>query len=347
MLSQPPGTRSGVFDWGATPLRGHTLALMASKDLYDILAVARAASADEIKTAYRKLARTLHPDVNKAPDAAKKFAEVQEAYDVLSDPEKRKLYDQYGHAGVKAGAAGAGPGQPWSRSGPGGMNVDFDPEDLGSMFDAFFGGRGGQAPSGSRAGRARPRAAPRPQEHRHEIAVDFLTAALGGTESLRISVDGNSRTVEVRIPSGTADGGQLRVRNSGSSDRSEADLILTVRVRPHELFRRGEGVDAGRGLDVYLDVPLTIAEATLGGTISVPTLAGAVQLTIPPGTGSGKKLRLKGKGITEPGGRIGDLFVVVQIVCPPVDTLSPDERDTLVDVSGRGPSPRAGAVWPK
>lgn len=316
---------------------------MAAKDFYDILGIGRTASADEIKAAYRKLARTLHPDVNKAPDAAKRFAEVQEAYDVLADPEKRKLYDQYGHAGVKAGAAGAAAGQPWGQTG-GGMHYDLDPEDLGSMFDAFFGGRNsgvGFGGGAARGGRTKARPSPRAAEHHHEISVSFLTAARGGTESLRISTDGKSRTVDVKIPAGVPDGGQLRVRNSGSGDRSEPDLILTVRVGAHEFFRRGEGAEAGKGLDIYLDLPLTIAEATLGAVVTVPTLSDSVQLSVPAGTASGKKLRLKGRGITDAQGRVGDLFAVVQIV-PPSGTLTQELREALTRICEKEPSPRAG-----
>lgn len=329
--------------FGGKVFERHIVWQMAAKDFYELLGVGRTASADDIKAAYRKLARTLHPDVNKAPDAAKKFAEVQEAYDVLADPEKRKLYDQFGHAGVKAGAAGAAAGQPWAQSG-GGMHYDLDPEDLGSMFDAFFGGRNngaGFGGSAARGGRGRPRATPRAAEHHHEVTVSFLAAARGGTESLRISADGKSRTVDVKIPAGIADGGQLRVRNSGSGDRSEPDLILTVRVTPHEFFRRGEGADAGKGLDVYLDLPLTIAEATLGAVVTVPTLSDPVQLSVPAATASGKKLRLKGRGITDPQGRVGDLFAIVQIV-PPSATLTREQRETLTRICEQEPSPRAG-----
>lgn len=311
---------------------------MAQRDYYDLLGVARSASADEIRSAYRKLARKLHPDVNKAPDAEKRFAEVQEAYDVLSDEKRRKVYDQFGHAG--AAAAQAGPWQSGGDAGVGGFNVDMD--DLGSMFDAFFGAPGSR-PGGFRAG-AGPRDTPRRARHGPPAEVDlpitFRTAAQGGVERIRLSLGGKDTSLEVRIPPAVESGTRLRVR--GVDGR---DVLLRVQVGGHPLFRRGEGPASGKGLDLYLDLPLTIGEATLGATLTVPTLSGAVDLVVPPASPSGRKLRIRGKGLRDQSGREGDLYVLVKVVPPDPDILTPDERKALEALARHTPDPRSSAEW--
>lgn len=321
---------------------------MAKRNFYEVLGVEKSASADEIRAAYRKLARQYHPDVNKAKDAPAKFNEVQEAYDVLSDEQKRKAYDRLGDRYAEAGRPGpagngGSPHYTWSNvGGPGGGEVDFDMEDLGSVFETLFGGQRSGGPfSGAGRGRARARAGPR--EVRHEVDIDFMTAARGGTERLKVSNEGKSRTVEISIPAGINHGGQLRMRGAGPEG---SDLILTIRVGEHPLFRRGEGAESGRGLDLFLDLPLTIAEATLGTAVSVPTLTDAVELTVPPGTASGRKLRLRGRGIRDPEGRHGDLYAVIKIVPPAAEALSPAERQLMLEISARGPKVRAGPGWP-
>jgi DnaJ-class molecular chaperone len=329
-----------------------------AKDYYQILGTSKTASADEIRSAYRKLARKLHPDVNKAPDAAAKFNEVQQAYDVLSDDHKRKLYDQFGSAafeaggpGTSAGRAGAGRASPhysWSnvggrtQGGPDLGGMDFDAEDIGSVFEAIFGQQ--QQAGGSPFTRTgRPRAKPKaPDESRHEVRISFMTAARGGVERLRVSDNGSQRTVEVTIPPGIEEGSQLRVRGGAGTGR---DLILLIHIDPHPLIRRGEGADVGKGLDLYLDLPLTIAEATLGEVISVPTLGGPVDLQVPAGTASGRKLRLRGKGIHDPQGRQGDLYAVIRIVPPAGKELTEAEGAELRRISAKGPAPRAGSSW--
>ena len=321
---------------------------MAKKDLYEMLGVARGASAEEIKASYRKLARKFHPDVNKSPDAQAKFTELQHAYDVLSDESKRRMYDQYGEAAPSAPGGGRGGANvKWSQSAPG--SVDFDNEELGAMFDAFFGGRSGfggvGGPAGGRAGRAPGRARPAEREavvHTHDMTVSFLTAARGGMERLRLSEGDRSRTIEVKIPAGIGQGAQLRVKGGGP-DRS--DLILTVHIGAHPLFRRGEGADLGRSLDLVVDLPLTIAEATLGATVSVPTLEAPVELRVPAGTASGRKLRVRGKGIRPESGEPGDLYAVVKVVPPDPSTLSEAERQMLRTLCERQPAPRAGPEW--
>lgn len=314
---------------------------MANRDYYEILGVSRSASADEIKSAYRKLARKFHPDVSKAPDAEKRFAEVQEAYAILSDEQKRKLYDQFGHAGP-ASATGAGAWPPGARGGgPGGFDVDLD--DLGSMFDAFFGGQGGAG--GFRTGKAGRTGAGRrargaaPVEV--ELPLSFLTAARGGRERVRLTVNGKETSLEVTIPPAVEPGSRLRVR--GVDGR---EVLLRVKVGGHPVFRRGDGAGAGKGLDLYLDLPLTIAEATLGAKVGVPTLDGAVDLTVPPDSPSGRKLRVRGNGLKDQSGRTGDLYAVVKIVPPESGMLSASEREALGKIASHTPAPRRGAPWP-
>jgi curved DNA-binding protein len=312
---------------------------MAGRDFYQILGVARSAKPDEIKRAYRKLARELHPDVNKAPDAQKKFTEIQNAYDVLSDETKRAQYDQYGETFASAGGASGG-GPRWSSTGGGGRGgsgANFDMDDLSSMFDAMFGGgaaRGGPT-SQKRAHKAR-RSQPEPEVEpiRHDLHITFITAAKGGTESLQLQTSAGKRTVEVNIPAGIQDGATLRVRNP-MGDSSGQDLLLTVRVGGHPVFTRGEGLSLGKGNDIFVEVQLTFADAALGGTVTAPTLDGNVELTIPAGTASGRRLRLKGKGIRSAGGDAGDLYAVVKITPPRPDDLTEEEKSVLRRISAR------------
>lgn len=327
-----------------------------AKDFYNVLGIARGATADEIKRAYRKLAREYHPDVNKNAGAAAKFTEVQEAYDVLSDPQKREYYDRFGHApGSDAGAAPGGMHVDFGNMGGfgngGGMgggrrvrveNFDFDAEELGSMFDAFFGGArgpgrpGGGGGSGGGGGggggndggrtRARGRTHQRQREPESlELFITFMTAARGGTEQVKLEGPDGPRTLEVKIPAGVVTGQRLRVRGS------DGDVTLELRVGEHPTFRRAEfpGVAPAdeRRLDLYVDVGLDLGTATLGGPVSVPTLTGSVELRVPPGTPSGAKLRAKGQGISPGNGPSGDLYAVIKIV-PPRD-VPPDLRAAL------------------
>lgn len=319
-----------------------------SRDYYEVLGVAKGATADQIKSAYRRLARELHPDVNKSPDASKKFNEVQEAYDVLSDTSKRENYDRFGVA--EPGFGGAGPSNAggrrggtytWSnvagRPGPGGGS-DFGDADAGSIFEEIFGGRGDPFGGGFGAG---PKARAKPTRGRdieHELVLDFMEAVRGGSKSIRLSRGGVTQTIELTIPPGVGEGTKLRVRGQGlpSSGRGSAgDLIVTAHIAAHEVFRRD-------GMDIVLELPLTIVEATLGTTVSVPTLAGKAEVTVPPGTSSGQRLRLRGQGIKSEKGT-GDLFVVARIVVP--RELSDEDREALRRIGDRLPSPRSGRLW--
>jgi len=336
---------------------------MAKRDYYEVLGVSKGASADEVKRAHRKLARQYHPDMNKSNAAAtEKFKEVQEAYDVLSDPEKRKLYDQFGHAGLDGGAAaGAGAGGPdpfeafrrgagrgngrrqW-RTGPNVTVEDFDPSEFGGgnfgdIFEQLF-GRGGAGAGMGGGPRVRTRA-PEPQrgaDVEHGVTLTFAQAARGTTLPLQINRDGKLETIEVKIPAGVKDGSRVRIRGRGQqSPTGEAgDLYIVTRVHPHPYFRRDN-------LDILVDVPLSLYEALLGTKVEVPTLDGPVTLTIPPGTGSGAKLRIKGRGI-ERGEEKGDQFVVTKVVVP--KNLDDEARELVKRLQAKAPvDARADVRW--
>ena len=206
------------------------------------------------------------------------------------------------------------------------------------MFESFF-GRGGSDPfargpfasghAGARASAAQRARTPEPVEH--EVLITFMTSVTGGKEDVRLVTDDKPRTIEVNIPAGVRDGQQLRVRK-GAGDR---DVVITVRVGEHPRFRRGDGND------VLVDLPLNIAEATLGTTVPVPTLDGEVELTIPPGTPSGAKLRLRGKGIKPASGAAGDLYAVIKIATPKPATLSAAEVATLRAIGAKQGDVRA------
>ncbi len=316
----------------------------AQRDYYEVLGVARSASADEIKAAYRRLARELHPDVNKSPDAEPRFKEATEAYGVLSDPEKRSKYDRFGHAATQ-------------NAGPNGINMD--DIDFSSIFNDIFGSSRG--PGRSPFGNQRPpgtggfggfggfggggrRAKAKPQRGRdvvRDIDVDFMTAAKGGSVSLRLRNGGAMQSVEVSIPKGAAEGSKLRLRNKGAESAMggyPGDLILTVRVGAHPLFTR-------EGNNLTLELPLTMAEAALGTTVTIPTLTGKAELKIPAGTSSGAKLRLRGQGITDAAGVAGDLTVAPKIVVP--EDLSREQRKLIEKLAPTLPAARGGEHWPE
>lgn len=313
------------------------------RDYYDVLGLKRSATAEDVKRAYRKLARELHPDVNKAPDAEKRFNEVNEAYEVLSDAQKRQQYDQFGHAGGERDPfAGArkGSGGPrrahytWSNigghPGEGGIGAD----DIGAIFEDMFGGSMQDSPFA-----APPRGAPRqrsnPRELQHDLTIAFMTAIQGGVEQVKITFDGEARTLDVTIPPGVAQGQKLRVRGAVGG----LDMVITVHVGRHPWFYREDG----KPLDLLIDVPITIAEAALGATVSVPLLKGSVELTIPPASPSGKRLRIKGHGIQPKSGAPGDLYAVVKVV-PPAK-LDSDARALLTKLADKLDNPRQGNPW--
>ncbi|WP_234554509.1 DnaJ C-terminal domain-containing protein [Thermus caliditerrae] len=264
------------------------------KDYYAILGVPRNATQEEIKRAYKRLARQYHPDVNKSPEAEERFKEINEAYAVLSDPEKRKLYDTYGTA------------TPPPPPPPGGYDFSgFEVEDFSDFFQELFGG----GLFGGMGRRARPR---KGRVLRAELALTLEEAFWGGEKVLEVG----GRRVSVKIPPGVQEGSVLRLPGMGGPGEPPGDLLLTVRLLPHPVFRL-----EGQDLYATLDVPAPIA--VVGGKVRAPTLEGPVEVTIPPKTQAGRKLRLKGKGFPEPHGR-GDLYLEVRIVIP--EHLSPEEE---------------------
>ena len=286
-------------------------------DPYGVLGVSRSASEDEIKAAYRKLARKYHPDVNPGDEAQKKFVEAQAAYAVLSDPEKRAAFDRYGWAGqAHAGAAGG--------HAPSNFGVDLG--DLGSMFDAFFSGRQNM--------RSRP--APRPSPNvEADLTVDFDLMVRGGVRRLSVKRAGEDRSIEVKIPAGIRDGETLRVRGEGKPRPARpgefGDLLLKVRILANEGWRRGDPDDGERDVDLYASTDIGFATSALGGSIEIQTPTGPVTAQVPAGTASGAKLRLRGRGIAR-SGVAGDIFVSLRIVPPDHASLSPEQRDLLRDL---------------
>ena len=292
-----------------------------SDEYYSTLGVGRGASADEIQKAYRKLAKKFHPDLNPDDKAAqKKFKEVQQAYDVLSDEKKRKLYDQFGPGFEQMGQGG---GPQWSSQVPpdfrgfdfgGGSGGDASlPPELQDLLRQFTGGGGFQFGGGTSRRRGRRTPGQPGADVRHEVEVPFRTAVMGGEVSLRLSRPGRkTETLTVKIPPGIEDGKTLRLRGQGepsSSGGAAGDLLITVRVAPHVYFRRD-------GLDLIVKVPVTLAEAALGGKVDVPMPHGTITLKIPAGTSSGTRIKAKGQGIKTAEGAAGDLFAEVQIVVP-------------------------------
>jgi curved DNA-binding protein len=301
---------------------------MEYQDYYKTLNVPRNASADEIKKAYRRLARKYHPDVSKEKDAETKFKQVQEAYEVLKDPEKRAAYDQLG-SNWRAGQEfrpppGWGGGFEF-RGGPraaGGFDSDFS-----DFFSTLFGEGGvfggGAGPFGGAGPSARRRSPRKGRDHHARIDIELEEAFAGGTRTFELqrpeltdegTLTVRKHTVKVTIPPGITDGQQLRLAGQGEESPGggpAGDLYLEVHIRPHKRFRLD-------GRDVTVTVPVAPWEAALGATVPVPTLGGPVQMRIPPGAQSGQKLRLRGRGL--PGNPPGDEFVQLKVVLPPADT---------------------------
>jgi curved DNA-binding protein len=291
---------------------------MEFKDYYAMLGVERTATQDEIKRAYRKLARKYHPDVSKEPDAEARFKEVAEAYTALNDEEKRAAYDdveaRYKHGREFTPPPGWDSGFEFS-----GSDAGFDPEmDRSDFFESLFGARSarghGARPAGRMAG----------TDHHAKVQITLEDAYRGGRRafSLRMpQVDASGhvrmqeRQLEVNIPKGIRGGQHLRLAGQGgpgTGDAPAGDLYLEIEIAPHRLFR----VDAR---DVYLDLPVTPWEAALGASVNIPTPDGSVlQLSVPAGSSAGRKLRLRGRGL--PGTPPGDLYAVLSIALPPADT---------------------------
>jgi molecular chaperone DnaJ len=333
---------------------------MKKRDYYEVLGVSKDASEGDIKKAYRRLARKLHPDVNPGDKGAqKKFQEVQEAYDVLREGDKRRAYDRLGHAGPSmgfdpsaggAGAAGAGwpPGGRPGGAGAGGGGFEsfqFDPADLGDIFGNLFGG------AGRPGGRRRREEG---EDVSGTIEIPFRDSVLGGFASLSLRrekecprcngtgrVDRNvcpvcrgsgrvaeSETVKIRIPEGTENGGTIRVPGKGSEGFSggpAGDLYVTVRVMPHPYFERV-------GDDIHGIVPVSVREAYEGAEIEVPTIHGTRRAKIPAGSQGRQKFRLRGQGVKNPRtGRTGDHIYTIRVMIPKTVTPAGTDAATLLE----------------
>ena len=275
------------------------------KDYYKVLGVPESASSDDIRKAYRQLAKKFHPDRN--PGAEEKFKEIGEAYDVLKDDKKRTAYDQIRKGGFGPGGPGMGAG--------GFSNFDFgDSAEIQDLFETLFGGGFGGMGGGQGGGfgggrRARPR---KGQTVEAEIEVGLSTAYRGGNR--RLNVGGKS--LDVKIPAGTLDGQKIRLREQGalsSTGGASGDLILTIRVKDESGFRLD-------GRDVHYRLPIAPWEAALGAKVPVPTLSGTIELSVPQGARSGQKLRARGRGM--PGSPSGDLLVELLIQTPKAENES-------------------------
>lgn len=263
---------------------------MAKKDYYEVLGVGKSASADELKKAYRNQARKYHPDVNKEAGAEDRFKEINEAYQVLSDPQKKGAYDQYGHsafepgAGGFGGSGGAGPSggfrtYTWANQGETDFGGFSDPFDI---FEAFF---GGQSPFGRQA-----------RLSRYVIKLDFMEAVHGVQKD--IEVEGKRQ--KIKIPAGVDDGSEIRFTN----------FIIVCQVSPHNKFKR-------RGMDIITEHEITFAQAALGAVADIETIDGKVTIRIPAGTQPGTQIRLRGKGVKRPSGHgQGDHYVIVRLEVP-------------------------------
>jgi len=292
---------------------------MDYKDYYKIIGVEKDASQDEIKRAYRKLARKYHPDVSKEADAEARFKEVGEAYEALKDPEKRAAYDRLG-TNWKAGQD-FNPPPDWEAGFEfnGGGYTGGDASDYSDFFESLFGRGFGSAQTQRQHAGFNARG----EDHHAKVIIDLEDAYHGATRGITLQspeldntghINNKQRTLNVKIPKGIKQGQRIRLAGQGSAGMGDApagDLYLEIEFKPHSIYR----VD---GHDIYLDFPLTPWEAALGATLKVPTPSGLVDLKIAAGTITGRKLRLKARGI--PGKPTGDLFVVPQITLPPADS---------------------------
>jgi DnaJ-class molecular chaperone len=315
------------------------------EDLYQILGVSRDAKKDEIKKAHRKLALKYHPDKNPGKDAQERFKRIQEAYDVLSDDDKRAAYDRYGADFERMRSGGYQGGTPpgfdgldleqifGGRGGGGGGAGGFNFEGgFGEFFEQLMGGRGGGPGAGrgraTRGGARAHSAGPQKGSNiRHELELPFELAVRGGKTEFYI----NDEKFSVTIPPGVAEGAKMRLREQGGHSPNggpRGDLILIIRISSHPFYRRN-------GKNLELTLPVTIAEAVLGTTVDVPTPAGTVSLKIPPRSNGGRKLRLKGQGVPSASGSPGDLIVTLQMRVP--ETIDEESEKLIEQFAERNP----------
>jgi curved DNA-binding protein len=287
---------------------------MQYKDYYEVLGVTRAADADAVKRAYRKLARKYHPDVSKEKNAENKFKEVQEAYEVLRDAEKRAAYDQLGRD-YRSGQQFRPPPDWSQRFGHSDSQRFSDLNGFSDFFSSLFGGAAGTSPPEADAG---------------HLDVTVEEAFAGTTRRVMVNESGRARSVDVQVPPGVSEGQSLRIAGSGG----RASLIFRIRLRPHSLY-------VPQGKDVQIELPLAPWEAALGAKVAVPTLGGTVELTVPAGAQSGQKLRLRGRGF--PGTPSGDQIVSIKLVTPAAQSAQAKQAYERMK-SEFNFDPRAG--WP-
>lgn len=328
---------------------------MAADDYYKTLGVAKSATEDEIQKAYRKLARKYHPDLHadatdrEKEKAKQNFQAVQQAYDVLSDKKKRRMYDQMGPGFDQMGGGnpfggGGGQGNPF-----GGMDID-----LGSIFGGAAGGGAGGAgfeqifrQMGGGGGRPQqrqrqrqPQGPPKPEPVEQDITVPFATSVLGGDHQVSFQrTNGKVETISVKIPAGIENGKKIRLRGQGAESYSgqRGDMMIVVKVAPHPNYRRS-------GLNLSVTVPITLAEAALGAKVDVPTPHGTVTLTVPAGTSSGKSLRLNGMGIRTKDKK-GDLIAELQLELPQDLTEADEKLIRQLELAYQDKNLRSGIRW--
>lgn len=319
--------------------------MAAKRDYYEVLGVPRTATPDDMKKAFRKLAMQFHPDKNPGDKKAEeKFKEVNEAYETLSDPQKRQMFDQFGHAGAQAGfrpgpggpfgGAAGGPFGGFGQGGFGGPGGGAGPENMqdifGDIFSDFFSGRGGRQGAGGpgAAGAGRGQARGRGADLRYTLNISFEEAAVGTEKTIsfirqRSGKEENAR-LQVTVPAGVKAGQRLKLRGEGDASPNGGgvgDLYVIVNISEHPLFKRVEN-------DIHLDLPLGFIDAILGTTIEIPTLTGKASLKIPAGTHSGQMFRLKGKGFAPvSGSATGDMLVRVAIDVP--SEITDEQRELL------------------
>ncbi|MGE3623086.1 MAG: DnaJ C-terminal domain-containing protein [Bdellovibrionales bacterium] len=308
------------------------------RDPYQTLGVTKTAGADEIKSAYRKLAKKLHPDVNPGrKDIEQKFKEVTAAYDLLSDKDKRARYDR-GEIDAMGNerAYSGGDGNPYAGSGgwrgysQAGSNEGFSQfSGIDDIFSEFLGGTANR-----RGGKAGP--PPRGADVTYSLAIPFIEACLGGKRRVTLT---SGKTIEVTIPPGINEGHKLRLRGQGMGGMGmgTGDAIIEMHIEPHPYFVR-------KNKDIHLEVPVSLPEAVLGADVRVPTLDGHVTVKVPKGANTGSTLRLKGKGVPVQGGGAGDMFVKLKIAMP--DQPTPDLAEFIEKWAKKNPyDPRKGLGW--
>jgi DnaJ-class molecular chaperone len=316
-------------------------------DLYQRLGLKRGASEAEIKKAYRSLAKQLHPDRNQDnPDAAKRFGEVTQAYDLLSDKNKRAQYDRgeideegnpkmpfgAGFGGRPGAGAGAGPG-PGGAGFEGFSNNFGDAADLSDLFEGLFGaaaaGRGGRGQGGFGGFRQRARPPQKGADVAYRLKVSFIDAATLAPQRITLA---DGKTIDLKLPKGVEDGTKIRLAGKGQPGAGgNGDALVTIAISPHPFFTRD-------GNDLRLRLPVTLKEAVLGAKVKVPTPEGPVMMTIPKGSSSGRVLRLKGRGFTAKSGSRGDELVTIEIDLPSADS----ELEAFAEKWAGGGNPRAG-----